>query len=381
MTSTQTPLKKQRLLGPDLARGVMLLLIAMAYAGVYVASGFGVDATHESWLDQATTFASHLVLDNRAFPMFAILFGYGLAWSIARRTARKIEPAQQKRRLRRRALMLLIFGAVHAFLIYPGEILMSYGLALLVTGWLLFASDRAQRVMLWITGIFYIVVIPYLMIGAIVFADDAMAQAVPGYSTAEDWAERLVGLPISPVYIAIAYPLLFLVVLGYRAGRARLFEHTAERRKLLLSIAIGGISISVLGALPSALMTTGATDTDVVAEGLFLGLQTLTGVAGGAGYAACFALGSDQLERLIPTVTRAVAAVGKRSLTFYIFNSAVVALILHPELIGVGSNVGHFGALVVAILSWIVAVLLASWLERADRPGPLEQLMRRGVDR
>lgn len=46
---------------------------------------------------------------------------------------------------------------------------------------------------------------------------------------------------------------------------------------------------------------------------------------------------------------------------------------------GLAWSIGHFGALVVAMLAWLVAVLLGSWLDRANRRGPMETLMRRAV--
>ncbi|WP_051297322.1 hypothetical protein [Brevibacterium album] len=214
----------QRLLAPDAARGVMLLLIAMAYAGAYAGAGFGVDASAEPAPDRAATFAAILLLDNRAFALFAILFGYGVAWSVARQESRRTAPADIRRAVRRRALLLLLFGAAHALLVFPGEILTAYGFALLVTGWLLHRSDRALNLALLVTGLFSLVTVPLLMTGAAVAPEEGFAQTVPGCTYLEDWIDRLVGVPLSPVYIAVAYPLLFLVLLGYRAGRARLFR-------------------------------------------------------------------------------------------------------------------------------------------------------------
>lgn len=380
MTSPSTQATApRRLLAPDTARGLMLLLIAMAYAGVYAGAGFGVDASHEPLPDQVATFAATLLLDNRAFPLFAILFGYGVAWSVAGQASRRVDPSGIRRTVRRRALLLLLFGAVHAFLVFPGEILTSYGFALLVTGWLLSRSNRALDIALLVTGLFSLLTVPLLMLGAAVAPEDGFAQSVPGYATAEDWIGRLVGLPISPVYIAIAYPLLFLVILGYRAGRARLFENTASRRPLLRLLAWGGIGVSLAGALPAGLVSIGVLHPDPTVAGLLMGVQVLTGIAGGAGYAACFALGAERLARVAPAATRAVAAIGKRSLTFYIFNSVTVSLILHTDLFGVGTRVGHLGALAVAAAVWSAGLLLAVWLERSGRAGPLEALMRRGV--
>lgn len=379
MTTASSPPTARRLLAPDVARGVMLLLIAMAYAGVYVGAGFGVDASHEAAPDRVAGFATTLLLDNRAFPLFAILFGYGMAWSVARQSARDVDPRVIRGTVRRRALLLLLFGAVHAVLVFPGEILTSYGLALLITGWLLFRSERALTIALLVTGLFSAVTVPLLMVGAAAAPEDGSAQSVPGYTTADDWLGRLLGAPLSPIYIAIAYPLLFLVVLGYRAGRARLFENPDSHRTLLRRAAWGGIGISLIGALPAGLVTVGVFQADPLITGLLMGLQVLTGVAGGAGYAACFVLGAERLERIAPAVTRAIAAVGRRSLTFYIVNSIMVALILHPDLFGAGSRMGQLGALGVAAAVWSIGLPLAAWLERAGRTGPLEALMRRGV--
>lgn len=367
-----------RILGPDVARGVMLLLIAMAYAGVYAGSMFGADLSAEPVRDQAAGFVSRLFLDNRAFPMFAILFGYGVAWSVRRRQARDVPEKDIRSILRRRAWLLLLFGAVHAALIYPGEILTSYGLALLVTGWLLFRSDRALWIAAGVTGAFYLIVVPVMMVlSAFVPAEEA--GALSGYLTVTDWIERIVFVPFNPLFLAIAYPLLLLVVLGYIAGRKKLFEEPEKHRRTLRAVALVGVTVSVVGALPTALITVGAIDVDPVTDGLLRGVQVLTGVAGGAGYAAFFALATDALDRLQWVPTKAVAAVGKRSLTFYILNSAVVAILLHPDLVGWGENIGAFGALVVAASTWLLGLVLAVQLERRDLPGPLETLMRRGV--
>jgi uncharacterized protein len=283
--------------------------------------------SHEPAPDRAATFAATLLLDNRAFPLFAILFGYGVAWSLARRSSVPAAPDGARRTLHRRALLLLLLGALHAFLVFPGEILTAYGFALLVTGWLLFRSDRALDVALLVTGLFSLVTVPLLMLAAASGPESALSQAVPGYTEWEDWTDRLVGLPVSPVYIAIAHPLLFLVILGYRAGRMRLFENTAAHRTRLRLLAWGGIGVSLAGALPIGLVSIGVLQPDRTVTGLLMGLQVLTGIAGGAGYAACFAL----------------------------------------------------GALAVAAVVWSVGVALAVRLERAGRTGPLEALMRRGV--
>ncbi|WP_304502256.1 DUF418 domain-containing protein [Brachybacterium sp. FME24] len=384
--STLSPPASTRLLAPDLSRGVMLLLIAMAYAGVYVGASFGTDVSAQPMLDRAAAFATTLLLDNRSFPMFAILFGYGLAWSVSRRRERGVPDGDIRRRNRRRGLFLLLFGALHAFLVFPGEILTSYGLALLLIGGLLFAPVRTVRRAVVVFAGAYLVLVPLFAVvtavGGEEFAptDDAAGSVLPGYVTFVDWFTRLAGLPITPIFLALAYPLFLLVALGFLAGRARLLDDPAAHRSLLTAITVGGVTISVSGALPSGLIAVGAMSPDPVTEGLLNGLQILTGVVGGAGYAALFALVSVPLERRRGVLVDALAAIGKRSLTFYLLNSVLVALILHPDLLGLGTRFGPFGALITAALVWGAGLVVAAWMERTGRPGPLEQMMGRLVD-
>ncbi len=370
-----------RRLAPDLARGFMLLLIAMAYAGVYAGAGFGTDVSGEPLPDRIAALATTLLLDNRAFPMFAILFGYGMAWMVARQTARGTREEEVRRLLRRRGVFLLLFGFVHALLVFPGEILTSYGLAALVTGWLLLRPDRALVRAAAVFAALYALTVPLAMVGMNLGRRTAgeEAYAVAGYLTAGDWVARLAGLPFSPLMVALAYPLFLLVVLGYLAGRAGLLDDPEAHRALLVRIAVAGVAVSLAGALPSALAAVGALEPGAVAGGLLMALQVLTGVCGGAGYAALFTLWAIRLERAPGPLTRAVAAVGQRSLTFYILNSVLVAVVLHPDLVGLGARVGGAGALAVALLAWLVGLGAAAWLERAGRPGPLDALMRRLV--
>ncbi|MEU2945486.1 DUF418 domain-containing protein [Nocardiopsis alba] len=375
------PAASPRRLAPDLARGAMLLLIAMAYAGVYAGGGFGTDVSADPIQDRIATLFTTLFLDNRAFPMFAILFGYGMAWMVARQSARGTSEREVRRLLRRRGFFLLLFGAVHAFLVFPGEILASYGLAALVTGRLLLCSNRTIVRAAVVFAVFYVVTVPLAFIGMNMGESQGgeVEFALPGYLTAGDWIERLVFLPFGPLFIAVAFPLLLLVVLGYLAGRAGLLDDPAAHRGLLVKVAVFGVGLSVLGAVPSALTSLGYLSPDTVTGGLFMGAQVLTGVLGGAGYAALFALWGTRLEADPGPAVRAVAAMGKRSLTFYLLNSVLVAILLHPDLVGLGSEVGSAGALLVAALVWSISLVLAALLAARGRPGPLDLLMRRCV--
>ncbi|MGN4127778.1 hypothetical protein ACMGD3_22665 [Lysinibacillus sphaericus] len=64
----------KRKLAPDLARGFMLLFIALAHAHLFLFS----TEREVTMMDKITVLFRQIFVDGRAFPLFSILFGYGL---------------------------------------------------------------------------------------------------------------------------------------------------------------------------------------------------------------------------------------------------------------------------------------------------------------
>ena len=146
---------------PDVARGFMLLFIALANVPFWTAvthASAQSDAVDTAWL-----WVRSLLIDSRAYPLFAMLFGFGLVTMVNRRIASGAssylsslpgveagrEPTSQeaawareqatvdaRRLVRRRGLWMILFGAVHA-LLFSGDIIGSYGLvAVIFAGWI-----------------------------------------------------------------------------------------------------------------------------------------------------------------------------------------------------------------------------------------------------
>ncbi|GAB3691225.1 hypothetical protein GCM10028793_09360 [Nocardiopsis oceani] len=118
-----------------------------------------------------------------------------------------------------------------------------------------------------------------------------------------------------------------------------------------------------------------------LSQGALMAVQVLTGVLGGAGYAAAFRLLSIRLDSRRGPVVRAAASAGQRSLTVYLLNSVLVTAILHPQLGGAGPRLDSLGALCVGGTVWLVGVAVAARLERIGNRGPADTLMRRLVRR
>lgn len=115
----------ERALAPDLARGSMLLFIALANTVWYLwaAPTAGLGTAHpvaEGTMDRAIQFFTVMAVDMRSYPMFAFLFGYGMVQLVRRQETSGVSPRAVDSLLRRRNLWLAAFGLVHASLLFVG---------------------------------------------------------------------------------------------------------------------------------------------------------------------------------------------------------------------------------------------------------------------
>lgn len=94
---------RERALAPDLARGFMLLFIALANAGgvVFAANEPGLDPTPHG-LERVVNAFMMLFVSGHAYPMFAVMFGYGLVQMSRRQQAAGAGPGAARNTMVRR---------------------------------------------------------------------------------------------------------------------------------------------------------------------------------------------------------------------------------------------------------------------------------------
>lgn len=398
---------------PDLARGLMLLLIAIANTPYYLwGREMNPGASHPvdgSTVDKVADFLIITLVDLRTYPMFAFLFGYGMMQLYNRQVASGTSEAAARGLLQKRNLLLLAFGFVHAALLWMGDVLGAYGLAGLLMVWLFFQAKDATLIT-W-TSVFG----GLLAIGTVAavigawFVAQLPADSAEAQSLVADFAPTSTDTAAQASYLAsigerltywsagtVLQGVLMLVVpmmllLAFWAGRRRILENPGEHLTLLRRVAVVGITIGWLGPLPSALDHVGAIGVPDHASWVFLPVQVLTGFFGGLGYVALFGLlghrvaqrrkGAPSRNLLITDgpFAGAVQAVGKRSLTSYLLQSVLCAPILAAWGFGVGEHLSSWTMLLFAVLVWALTVGFAVWQERTDRRGPAEVLLRRLV--
>ncbi|MEU7583614.1 DUF418 domain-containing protein [Streptomyces sp. NPDC041068] len=404
---TATPLRTgERALAPDLARGLMLLLIVLSNTAFHL---WKAERGPSGWqpvdggvLDHAVQFTMITTLDMRVYPLFAFLFGYGMTQLYLRQTSAGTAPRDAAKILRKRSLLLIVIGLAHATLLMAGDIIGYYGLLSLALG-LLFLR-RGDRALKWWIGIGAALllfgalepIVSAWMRGELGTLGDAGAEPGSAAYAADDpsWVSAAGTRLESGLFVTFAAAPLSLVgggftvfLLGFWAARNRILEEPGRHLPLLRRTAVLGIAIGWLGALPAALAHIGALDVpdDAQSEsGALSLLRDVTGNAAGLGYVATLALFAHWWTRRparhgarAAVAVTAVSAVGKRSLSCYLTHSLLFAPLLAAWGLGLGAHLTSATVALVATGVWLVTVAGAYALERAGRRGPMETVLRR----
>lgn len=389
----------ERALAPDLARGFMLLFIALANTVWYLwaapSTGITMHPEPGGALDSTAQFFTVMAVDMRSYPMFAFLFGYGMVQLARRQQAAGASVRSVNALLHRRNLWLLVFGFFHALLLWMGDILGAYGLAGLVLGWLFFRR-KDVTLLVWsgvLTGLMAMLAAVSLLALPLVSDSDSVSGGPSAFNMSELAAN--IGDPsfLSAALLRVTtWPLVILgqgllglavptaILLGFWAARRGFLEAPGRHLKALRWTAAVGISVGWLGGLPLALAQTGVWGLTAPQGQMLTMPHMLTGVFCGVGYVALIALIAHRLQERGrargPAVT-ALAATGKRSLSAYLAQSVLCAPILAAWGLGLAEHMSSWTMFLYAIAVWLVTVAAAYALERSGRRGPAEVLLRR----
>ena len=294
---------------PDVARGFMLLLIAVANVPQWSRAPAESAGTFQaSVADAWWVFVRTLFVDHRAYPLFAMLFGFGLMTMVNRRIASGTraylqslpgvdaghEPTAQeeswareqatvdaRRLVRRRGWWMILFGFVHGIFFF-GDIIGAYGLiAVIFAGWL---SRKRYTALYTVGAITTLVAVGLqLMMGP---ASSGGGDGPPDV-TALPWAvSNMLFWAYGVLIQDFAAIILLCAVVGARLADTDIIIHPERHRGLLMAMGIGGLTLGIGGALHSALtkvMSIPAWPWDVATK-------EFTGFAGACGWLALLAL-------------------------------------------------------------------------------------------
>ena len=394
---------------PDVARGFMLLLISLAnitfWTGVARVSAPN-DAADTAWLWVRT-----LLVDARSYPLFAMLFGFGLATMVNRRIASGTqsylqslpgveagrEPTAQeeawareqatvdaRRLVRRRGLWMVLFGAAHAVL-FSGDVIAAYGLvAVIFAGWLARKHWKRAAVLCAVVVVACVVITfvieSFMTSQGAASATDMRAGGGESATTllsyvshgVTSWAVNLSTTPIS-----LVVPAMFL---GARLADTDIIAHPERHRRLLTVVSLGGLGIGAVGGIGVAQWATGGS-----LNLWAVPLHQVAGMVGACGWLALLALyaGGPRPDGRLTGLRRLASNVGRRSMTAYLSQTFLFATIFLalPALTGMELHLGEAWAAGIAVAVWLVTVGLCAVLERGGHAGPFETLLRTAVAR
>ena len=284
----------------------------------------------------------------------------------------------------RRNVWLIVFGCFHAALLYFADFLAAYGIIGILATFLLLYRERVQKAVLWLWGVSLLE-----LVGLTVFlayrwthstgADVATPAEGAASSMVTDYMSSIVTrLNEWPMHTATVIPAIFIVCLGIWAANRRLLEDLDQHRSLLRKLALTCLPIAFLGGLPLALQSAHVVQVDSDIVFVMNLLHKVSGMFGGPGYVAVIGLMAAGVRDRSGWAGR-IMALGRRSLSGYLFQSFAWLMLLAPFTLYLGEKVGAplLTAAVVAIAVWIFSVYAAEWMERRAYRGPAETLLRR----
>ncbi|WJY97011.1 DUF418 domain-containing protein [Corynebacterium fournieri] len=384
--SRQHTATQPRLIVPDLARGTALLGIAMAnVAQAWIINDWSEDQSRVGWsvggvrpdsvLDQFGAVFAAMFIHVRGLPMFSTLLGFGFGL-VAASLYRKHYPAKQARRvLWRRYGFLALFGLAHSFLLFYGDIMLTYGLVGIALAAMLTLSSKTLRIIAYIIlglftafGTFGAVASVYFdATEGFIESDPTITLDTPAAYFSSNFSMAVGMLGLQPF---AALQLLALALIGYVWARERvLVDVAAHRRTLTTWTVITGLIVLCVG-LPWGLAAAGVLPAEW--EMPFFVLNQAVGYLTGPGILAALALATDRLHNEVPGWARAFVALGKRSMSGYLAQSVLFILLCTPAFLGIGLEASVTGKLLIGFAVWAISLLLAVALERAGKQGPFE---------
>lgn len=335
------------------------------------------------WWDKMVQSSLDFFVSGKFIAIFSFLFGYGMIL---------MKDSALKRGLRftplyaRRLLALLLFGLIHGWFIWYGDILFHY--ALLGFLLLLFHKRNAKTLLVW--ACMLLLLIPGLMLfsgtdGSYESDPEWMDQVDQWVAADEEvygsgsWAEiqelRIKDWNSSVMNQIIFYPqILGMFLLGAYFAKKKWFSNITENYSLLLRICLWtGGSGFLFQLIPILLKLIGIEATALTSQ-----LEIIQHLLGspliGVFYILLIALlfQKKTWERLLSPL----ASVGRMAFTNYIMQSVICTLIFYSYGFGWFGQAGSAVTSLLALLIFVLQIVCSTLWLRYFRMGPLEWIWR-----
>jgi uncharacterized protein len=372
----------QRDIAPDVLRGFALLgilVVNIQFMGLSSSEGARGEWTL-GFANGSATFLIASLFIGKFYLLFSFLFGYSSNYIIR-------GDRSNRGRWMKRCLVLILFGALHFTFLWHGDIIFVYGIFGLLLTAFFFRTDRTLKI--WTRVIFLLSSTVILLVGVLAYLaekyfpeesletsmetkldaallDGSFVDAIP--ARLEMW---VYGISIG-VFLqgGLAFA-AFLV--GVRMARANFLSSPIDVKQNNKLMKLGFLLGAPIQILAAALLVRNEQSPEP-SEGTYLLTLFVSFIA--APLMSMFYIGV--IRKLVeekPQLVQWMNPAGKMSLTIYISQSVITAIIFSPWGLGLFQDLQTWQVFLLAFGIWGGLVYLATvWLKRFKQ-GPLEQLM------
>ncbi len=397
MKSSKTPvystIPNERIISIDVLRGVAVLGIlimniqtfSMIGAAYINPTAYGDLTGINKWV----WIISHLFVRAKFMSIFSILFGAGVILF----TDRALEKGRKASAFHyRRMLWLLVFGMIHAYLIWYGDILVAYSLC----GMLVFLFRKMSPKKLVIFGsLFFIIPVIFSLASGLsiqYWPEESYNQNMQSWlpdaekishdmaAMQGNWMEQMDVRISSAIFLQTFlffwrtfWRITSMMLLGmalYKWGVLAAQRSNQFYTKMILIGLIAGYAISATGVYQNFQHNW------IMDYSMFIGSQFnyIGSVLVALGYIGIIMLISKSAQFI--KFNKLFASVGKMAFTNYILMSLIAMFIFYGNGLGLYGQVEHQFQILIVIAIWIIILILSPlWLKKFQY-GPLEWLWR-----
>ena len=395
----QAPVRpSHRIVTIDILRGFAIfgiLLVNMEYfnqSALNLVAELNEPAT---MLDQLARWFIAFIAEGKFYSTFSFLFGLGMAIQYLRAEEKgaRFVPFWL-----RRMVILLGIGLIHAYLFWPGDILIMYsvlGIALL-----LWRRAKPRTLLIW-TLIFLLLplLIAAALLGMVKMGEMAMGaeemakvfdEQIANYAALAAQANQVYAsgnflavtaqrardmMFMYSVWPFVAFNVFAMMILGLYVGKQRIFEDIPGNMPLIRKVWLWGLIIGLIGNFVYVYFGEAANR----AVPSVVNLISVTGQTIGAPALALFYITSLTIlaeravwrQRLQP-----LAMVGRMALTNYLLQSAICSILFFGYGFGLYGQIRIAAGIVLTIVIYAVQVVFSAWCLARFRFGPMEWLWR-----
>lgn len=375
MTQLFTPLpEKNRTIAIDVLRGFALIGILLVNMPTFHSPFLYLDSSTywPSMMDQFFSGIVDLFAQSNFYPLFAFLFGYG-AMIIAERSQMKgiYFPTFFARRL----TILLVIGCIHAFLIWNGDILITYA----ITGFFFILVYQFSGKMLLHIGI-AIYCIPVLLttfspmqsqehFGENSKAIQTSIQTYKNGSILEILKQRVtdwiyMNVEMSAVILGIG--VIGLMLLGAAFAKQRWLVDVDKHKRLLIGLLITGLLLGFGARIASSFYM----------DNLFLMnmQEQFSGAFIALFYMMVIVLSAQ--TQVGQKLLKPLANVGRLSMSNYLLQSIAMTFIFYSYGLGLYGSISYTVGFVLVFGFFIIQILVSKWWVTRFQYGPVEYIWR-----